>query len=187
MKLEREFMCEDKADSEDIDHLLSELMQMYGTELTTLAYSYTKNVETAKDIVQTVFIKCYQKLNTFQGKASIKTWLYRITINQCKDYLRSSYFRRVIPFGMRIKDNLESGNNTEEIVLRNNTKLQIEECIKRLSSKYRDVLILYYVQELSIKEIVQVLGISNNTVKTRLRRAKEKLLPIIYEEDMFND
>jgi RNA polymerase sigma-70 factor, ECF subfamily len=187
VKSEGEITYEEITYGEDLENLLKELMQIYGTELTILAYSYTKNSEVAKDIVQTVFIKCYKKLNSFQGKASIKTWLYRITINQCKDYLRSSYFRRVIPIGTMLKDNLESSNSTEEIILRNNMKLQIEECIGRLSSKYRDVLFLYYFQELSINEIAQVLRISVNTVKTRLRRAKEKLLPIMHGEDMFYD
>ncbi|WP_078431776.1 sigma-70 family RNA polymerase sigma factor [Metabacillus halosaccharovorans] len=172
--------------ADDLDLILNELMEQHGTELTRLAFTYTKNAETAKDIVQNVFIKCYKNLHTFKGNATIKTWLYSITINQCKDYLRSSYFRRVVPIGMRHTDNPKS-SSTEKIVLQNNTKQQVDECINKLSAKYKDVIYLYYVQELSLKETGAILGLSIDTVKTRLRRAKEKLKPILQKEDVFYD
>ena len=177
-----DYACED-----DLDLILNELMVKYGNELTRLAYTYTKDVETTKDIVQNVYIKCYKKLHTFKGISSMKTWLYSITINQCKDYLRSSYFRRVIPIGIMKTDNLEKSNSTEKLVLQNNTKQQVDECINKLSPKYKDVIYLYYVQELSLKEIAAILGLSIDTAKTRLRRAKEKLQPILKKEDVFYD
>lgn len=175
------------ASADDLDLILTELMVQYGTDLTTLAYTYTNNTEAAKDIVQNVYIKCYKKLHTFKGQSSIKTWLFRITINQCKDYLRSSYFRRVIPTGMKPREEIEERNSTEKVVLRKNMKKQIQECINKLPTKYKDSIYLYYVQELSLKETADILGVPIDTVKTRLRRAKEKLLPLLNEEDMFYD
>lgn len=72
----------------ELDELLEEIVILYGDELTRLAYTYVKDSETAKDIVQTVFIKCYTHLKTFKGEAKLKTWLYRITINKCKDHVK---------------------------------------------------------------------------------------------------
>lgn len=67
----------------------------YGNELVRLAFSYVKDAEIAKDMVQNSFIKCYKNMESFQFDAQIKTWLYRITINECKDYLKSWNYKMV--------------------------------------------------------------------------------------------
>lgn len=67
----------------------------YGNELVRLAFSYVKDTESAKDMVQNTFIKCYKNLDSFRFDAQIKTWLYRITINECKDYLKSWNYKMV--------------------------------------------------------------------------------------------
>ena len=73
------------------------LMRQYGNDVLRTAYMYVKDVHTAEDIFQDVFIKVNQKLSTFEGNSSIKTWIIRITINTCKDYLKSAWNRRVVP------------------------------------------------------------------------------------------
>ncbi|MFE8700459.1 sigma-70 family RNA polymerase sigma factor [Cytobacillus sp. FJAT-54145] len=174
-------------DIEDLDALLEEIMVTYGTELGILAFSYVKNVETAKDIVQNVFIKCYYNLKSFRRNSTIKTWLYRITINECKDHLRSSFFRRVIPSGF-IKDQTASTIGTPESTFfeKENRESLINAVIK-LPAKYREVIFLFYIQELSQKEIADVLGITINTLKTRLRRAKSNLNLILLKEGLSNE
>ena len=71
------------------------MMIDYGNELVRLAFSYVKDAEIAKDMVQNTFIKCYKNLESFRFDAQIKTWLYRITINECKDYLKSWNYKMV--------------------------------------------------------------------------------------------
>src|SRR5690625_3225553 len=75
--------------------MLEKIMIEHGSDLLRLAFSYVKHRETTKDMVQSTFIKCYENLDNFRFESSIKTWLYRITINQCKDYLKSWHFRKV--------------------------------------------------------------------------------------------
>ena len=82
-------------DREEKDYVLDKIMIEYGNELVRLAFSYVKDAEIAKDIVQNTFVKCYKKLDSFRFDAQIKTWLYRITINECKDYLKSWHYKMV--------------------------------------------------------------------------------------------
>ena len=74
---------------------LESLMRTYGNDVLRMAYSYVKDYDTAEDIFQEVFIKVNANLAAFRGESSIKTWLLRITVNACKDYLKSAYSRRV--------------------------------------------------------------------------------------------
>ncbi|HCM12115.1 MAG TPA: hypothetical protein DHW85_02920, partial [Lachnospiraceae bacterium] len=76
---------------------IENLIRQYGNDVLRTAYMYVKDSHTAEDIFQEVFIKVNQKLSTFEGNSSIKTWIIRITINTCKDYLKSAWNRRVIP------------------------------------------------------------------------------------------
>ena len=76
-------------DREEKAYVLEKIMIEYGNELVRLAFSYVKDAEIAKDIVQNTFVKCYKNLDSFRFDAQIKTWLYRITIKEYKDYLKS--------------------------------------------------------------------------------------------------
>jgi RNA polymerase sigma-70 factor, ECF subfamily len=154
---------------------LSELMDDYGDVITRLAYSYVRNMATAEDIAQTTFIKCYQHSSTFRGDSSIKTWLYKITINSCKDYLRSSYFKRILPSDLIQKLVRSPVVSTESVYLNNFESNFLVECIFALPYKYREVIVLYYYDDLKIKEMEEILKLNGNTIKTRLRKAKKML------------
>lgn len=166
---------------EDLEVILEEIMITYGDELTRLAFTYVKDIETAKDIVQTVFLKCYTHLGTFKGDSKLKTWLYRITINKCKDYVRSSYFRRFQLFDKHTESKTKL--STEEEVIKLTTQIEVKKVVLSLSSKYSEVLLLYYYEDLAMEEIADILQISRNTVKTRLRRGREKLISLLDKED----
>jgi RNA polymerase sigma factor (sigma-70 family) len=71
------------------------LMEEYGDMVIRLAFTYVKQKQLAEDISQEVFISCYKNLTTFQNKSSYKTWIYRITVNKCKDLLRSWSFKNL--------------------------------------------------------------------------------------------
>jgi RNA polymerase sigma factor (sigma-70 family) len=154
---------------------LSWLMEEYGDLVVRLAFTYVKQKQLAEDISQEVFISCYKNLETFQNKASYKTWLYRITVNKCKDYFRSwsyrnisyhDFFRLIFPSG---------GQSVEASILEGEEKEIIFEKVLALPIKLREVIILQYYEELTVNEISELLGINSNTVKTRLHRAKKLL------------
>lgn len=164
-----------------IDAVIEELMTEYGTELTSLAFSYVKDAAQAKDIVQMVFISCYQNLHKFRGESSVKTWLYRITINQCKDYLKSSYFRRIFPFAKQEKED-HTEINPEVNLLHKDRETRVKRIVLSLSPKYKEIIFLYYYKDFSVEEISAILKISANTVKTRLTRGRERLKKLLEEE-----
>ncbi|MBN8201443.1 sigma-70 family RNA polymerase sigma factor [Bacillus sp. NTK034] len=167
----------------DPDIVMTYIMKQYGTELSVLAYSYIRDLEASKDIVQNVFIKCYTHLDTFEGRSSIKTWLYRITINQCKDYLRSHYLKRIFLFG-QIKEEVTK-QSPETITLQKLDEEQVINHMMTLSKKYREVLVLRFIHSLEVREIAEVLNIPAETVKTRIRRGKNLLKPILKEEFLY--
>lgn len=171
-------------DREEKDFLLEKIMIDYGNELVRLAFSYVNDAEIAKDLVQNTFIKCYKKLESFRFDAQIKTWLYRITINECKDYLKSWHYKMV-----RVKSFINETTksiipSTEKTVIENYNKEEIKDMIFSLPKVYREVVYLYYYDSLTSEEIASVLGISVNTVKTRLRRAKQRLGSLIKEAEV---
>ena len=171
-------------DREEKDFLLEKIMIDYGNELVRLAFSYVKDAEIAKDLVQNTFIKCYKNLESFRFDAQIKTWLYRITINECKDYLKSWHYKMV-----RVKSFINETTksiipSTEKTVIENYNKEEIKDTIFSLPKVYREVVYLYYYDSLTSEEIASVLGISVNTVKTRLRRAKQRLGSLIKEAEV---
>lgn len=164
---------------------LSWLMEEYGDMVVRLAFTYVKQKQLAEDISQEVFISCYKSLETFQHKASYKTWLYRITVNKCKDYFRSwsyknilyqDFFRSIFPTG---------GQSVESEILEGEEKEIIFEQVLALPIKLREVIILQYYEELSVNEISELLGIKSNTVKTRLHRAKKLLQSSLKERHSY--
>jgi RNA polymerase sigma factor (sigma-70 family) len=154
---------------------LSWLMDEYGDMVVRLAFTYVKQKQVAEDISQEVFISCYKGLETFQNKASYKTWLYRITVNKCKDYFRSwsyrnihyqDFFRTIFPSGEK---------SVESKIVNKEERELIFEKVLELPIKLREVIILQYYEELTVNEISELLGLNSNTVKTRLHRAKKLL------------
>jgi RNA polymerase sigma factor (sigma-70 family) len=157
------------------EELLHSFMKEYGDMVIRLAYTYVKQKELAEDISQEVFISCYKNLETFQNRSSIKTWLYQITVNKCKDHFRSWSYRN-ISYRNLIFSVFENGDKSvESSIVDKENQGMIFDKVMSLPVKYREVIILQYYEELSINEISYLLGINPNTVKTRLHRAKNLL------------
>ncbi|MGM0843917.1 MAG: sigma-70 family RNA polymerase sigma factor [Bacillota bacterium] len=150
-----------------------DIFNEYSDDVYKLAFTYVKRKDIAEDLVQEVFVKVYKNLDKFQSNSSIKTWIISIAINQCKDYLRSAYYRYIY-LSEKISFMAKGGTKTpEELVLEEFGKHLLTKDVLSLPVKYREVIILYYFQELKIKEITDVLNVNENTIKSRLSRAKE--------------
>lgn len=150
------------------------LIREYGNDVLRTAYMYVKDSHLAEDIFQDVFIKVNQKMHTFKGNSSIKTWIIRITINTCKDYLKSAWNKRVVPISEYEENTLSSTEDFTAIEKAEESKM-IRNVIMDLPEKYKDVLLLVYYQEMTIGEAASVLRIPEGTAKSRLSRAKDKL------------
>jgi len=158
---------------------LENFIYEHGEELLRLAYTYVKKHEVAEDIVQDVLLKAYEQHDQFLGKASYKTYLYRMTINRCYDYFRSWSYRNTILTDQLTKI-MKNPQRSDQIDNENPT--YVGECILKLPVKYREVLILYYYKDFTQEEIAELLSISVNTVKTRMVRGRERLKKLLKEE-----
>ena len=170
-------------DREEKDFLLERIMIEYGNELVRLAFYYVKDAEVAKDLVQNTFIKCYKNLESFRFDAQIKTWLYRITINECKDYLKSWYAKHVAAASDDIFTQTQSADCVEAQIVQQEQDDELVRAVLALPIKYREVIYLCYYEEQSMKEIADILQLNESTVKTRLRTAKQLLKKRLEREE----
>ncbi|TET25795.1 MAG: sigma-70 family RNA polymerase sigma factor [Candidatus Aminicenantes bacterium] len=159
------------------------LVRKYKTTVYNTIYSIIGNAQEADDIAQEVFLKVYTKADSFKGKSSFSTWLYRITVNRCVDELRRRK-NKIISYEtefnqeekLKLKDVLASRENDITEKLRQK-ELQdiIQKAMNSLPEKYRIILTLKEIEGLSYKEISQIMKISLAKVKIWLFRARQKL------------
>lgn len=158
--------------------ILEKIIDEHAEHLLRLAYFYVKNRQTAEDIVQEVFIKFAEQ--SYEERGQLRAYLSTITINKCKDYLKSWHYKKVTLqeklFPMCSKAHKDALVEAEE-------RSQIGAVILELPLQYREPILLYYFEEMKVVEIASVLGIPENTVKTRLRRAREALKPLLKQEE----
>ncbi|WP_110113851.1 sigma-70 family RNA polymerase sigma factor [Bacillus sp. CGMCC 1.16541] len=159
----------------DEETVLNEIMTLYGQDILQLVYSYVKNHAVAEDLTQEIFVKCYRSLHTYEQKASLRTWLWRIAINHCKDYLRSWHYRKMQLTEMSFFSSKATTDTPEDEMIQQDEDATLSEAVLTLPLKYREVVYLFYFEERSIKEIEEMTGVKQGTIKTRLRRAKELL------------
>jgi RNA polymerase sigma-70 factor, ECF subfamily len=158
----------------DKDELLERAMDEYGQAVLYMAYSYVKDHGLAEDIAQEVFVKFYGKMDSFRGESSLKTWLMRITINQCKDYLKRWDTRKIL-FTNKVSELIQEHGNPESKAIDGEKRSELHLKLLKLPVKYREVLFLHYYQELKVNEMAEVLELNPSTVKTRLKVGRERL------------
>ncbi|WP_332646761.1 RNA polymerase sigma factor [Lysinibacillus sp. 54212] len=154
---------------------IEELIYTYSDYLYRVAFIYTKDERAAEEVVQDVFFNFYRKRDQYNGTASLKTYLTKMTINRSYDYLRS-WKRAKWVFSERFK---ESTEGTEAKYIRCEERGEITRAVLTLPVKYREVLLLYYYEDFSVKEIAVFLNSPESTIKTRLQRAREKLKQVL--------
>ncbi|MEQ6377020.1 sigma-70 family RNA polymerase sigma factor [Bacillaceae bacterium S4-13-56] len=168
------------------DDILEVIMNEYGPDLMKLAYTYVHDWAKAEDLVQDVFITSYEKLTSFRGESSLKTWLHRVTINKCKDSLKSWSFRNIRSgFDEYYQSTRSTTPTPEQDLIKKDEDSFLADCIMKLPMKYREVILLYYYSELDTEEIAAALKVNSKTIRTRMRRARN-LLKDMYEEAGIN-
>lgn len=160
------------------EQAFQESMQIHSDYLLRIAYLYVKDWQVAEDIVQDTFLTYYVKFEQFEERASLKTYLVRIVINKCKDYLKSWAYRK-----QQLTNRFFQTKTDPQKVLQQAERLDIAEAILQLPIPLREVIIHYYYDELSVLEVAALLGISDNTVKTRMRRARQLLKESLAEDE----
>lgn len=160
---------------ENSDELIDEIMKRHGSEILKLVFSYVNNKTIAEDLTQDIFVKCYKSIHTYNRKAKFRTWLWRIAINHCKDYLKSWYNKNVVVIENTASSTWTEKDLVEKVVIQKDDDIHLVNTVMDLPIKYREVIYLYYFEGLTIKEISLLLDVKGNTVKSRMKRAKEIL------------
>ena len=163
--------------AQDPNHESERLVLQYQQPLLRTCFLYLRDRTLAEDAVQETFLKAYRSLASFRGECSEKTWLMKIAMNTCCDLRRAHRLRSIDP--RRIPELLPQAAEPfapaeEELVTQ----------VIQLPRKLREVILLYYYQDMTVTEIAVSLGISQSSVSGRLKRARGKLRTLLEGRDI---
>ncbi|KEK22188.1 RNA polymerase sigma factor [Bacillus gaemokensis] len=163
---------------DEIDYVI----RTHWQDVWNYSFIITKDTHLSDDITQDVFIKVFNKWDSFRNESSVKTWLLKITRNTALNYLKSSYFKRIslVSFFKNDKDY----PSAEKQFFQKENMDEVWDIVLNLPKKHREVLILDAKYELSYDEIAETLGVSIGTVKSRLHRARARVSKILAEDEL---
>ncbi len=160
-----------------------EVIERWNTDVINLAYKMTGDREEARDIAQHAFLKAYQGREGFAGQAAIGTWLYRITVNLCRDRIRANQVRRRFMRGQKERAGSALPPKRDESHEQHESVRQVAAAVAALPENEREVVVLKHYHGLSCPEISDVLGTPYSTVKSRLNQALQKLRQRLQDTD----
>ena len=147
------------------------LVDAYADMILRISYQYLKQTSDAEDICQTVFLKYLSGNRAFDSAEHEKAWIIRTTINTCKDYVKSSFFRRTVPL-----------EEAAAIAAPQVPNAEILDAVKTLPRNYRISIYLYYYEGYSAREIGAILRKSEETIAQYLSRGRKKLKQALTRE-----
>ena len=182
-----------KPEAEFIDRLkrgeaaaFEELVSERSGEIYGLLFRLTENSEEARDLTQETFLRAFQSIDRFRGDADLRTWIYRIAINQARNRWR--WWRRwrrdsTVSLDANIGQSNQSvgatlaepSHNPEQQTLAHERELALRSALRRLGRAYRETVILRDIEGFSYEDIAVTLGINVGTVKSRLARGRQEL------------
>jgi RNA polymerase sigma-70 factor (ECF subfamily) len=160
------------------------LIQRFEQPVYSLVSRLVDNPADASDVTQEVFLKVFRKVDGFRAESSLKTWIYRIAVNEARNQRRWFMRHRAKETGLEPAQSdaqgpqdwlADPGRSPYQAALDGETSALIEAALKQVSSNYRAAIVLREVEDLSYEEIAQVLEVSLGTVKSRILRGRESL------------
>lgn len=164
-------------------NLYAVLYDRFSSLVYNKCYGFSTNKQEAEDLTHDVFVRLFLKLDTFKGKSKFSTWLYSFTYNFCVNYVNRDLHKKNQK-NMVVREEIKEVNEYDEIDDNSLFELKASKLAKALNAidlSDKNILLMKYQDDLTIKEIQQVIGIGESAVKMRLKRAKEKLI-LIYQE-----
>jgi RNA polymerase sigma-70 factor, ECF subfamily len=160
-----------------------EIVERYQTKVFSIIHGIVRQRNDVEDIAQQVFAKVYLSLGSFDFRSSLITWIYKITVNECFDYLRKRKVRKLVYESDLSEDEVRRVENSEPRIDRqlpaDSTLAQRDYVIKllsRVSEEERMLLMLKEVEGYSVEELAARTGMNENTIKVKLFRARQKLV-----------
>jgi len=167
-------------------------VRSYGARMLATARRLLGNEDDAHDAVQQAFISAFKSIASFNGDATLSTWLHRIVVNAAFMQLRSRRRRPELPIedllprfddaGRWVEESEYTGWVDEHPIHRRETRQMVRRCIDQLPEIYRSVLLLRDIEDLDTAEVATMLAISSNAIKIRVHRARQALKSLIERE-----
>ena len=156
------------------------LVEKYKVMVFSLAMKMLKSREEAEEISQDTFIKAYKNLSKFKGDSKFSTWLYKIAYRNCLDNLKKNKekYQLDIIDEITIKK-IHSTDTILEEISQKERAILMKDCLNKLPEEERTLLWMFYYDELSLKEIIEITELSESNLKVRLHRARKRLLTIV--------
>lgn len=159
------------------DAALAGILQAYRRKVFGLAYSFVRNRESAEDVAQEVFIRVWRALPSFDGRASLSTWIYTIARNASLSALRDRRHEEPLAEAeatTALETQLQAQVDTDPVES-SAERAALLRLVDQLPDRQRQVVLLYYMQEQSLEEVATMLAMPMGTVKTLLHRARQRL------------
>jgi RNA polymerase sigma-70 factor, ECF subfamily len=160
-----------------------EIVERYQSKVFSIIHGIIRQRNDIEDIAQQVFSKVYFSLRNFDFRSSLITWIYKITVNECFDYLRKKKVRKLVYESDLSEDEARRVENTEPAVDRQVPVDQnlarrdyVVKLLTRVSEEERTLLMLKEVEGRSVEELAEMTGMNENTIKVKLFRARQKLV-----------
>jgi RNA polymerase sigma-70 factor, ECF subfamily len=160
-----------------------EIVERYQAKVFSIIYGILRNRNDAEDIAQQVFAKIYFSIQNFDFRSSLLTWIYKITVNECYDYLRKKRVRKLVyesdfseEDALKMENTgsaVQGGPAVDETLARRDLVIKL---LARLSEEDRNLILLKEVEGHSVEELSGMTGMNENTIKVKLFRARQKLL-----------
>ena len=158
------------------------LVDAYKDMVFSLAFKMTKNREEAEEVSQDTFIKAFKNLNKFKGDSKFSTWLYRIGYHACLDAIKKNKnHNNSLEINEITFNKIQSVDTILQGIERKERAKVINDCLLKLPEEERSLIWMFYFDELSLKEIIEVTQIPEANLKVKLHRARKKLLAIVKE------
>lgn len=166
--------------------VIETLVQTYYDDLLRLSLSILKDEAEAEDATQETFVKAALHLHSFQGNASIKTWLFAIGVNQCRQMLRKRKRRQGLSQKLQqLTDRFIGQPTPEQLYAHSEANETIWTAVAQLKEKHRLPIILHYVHNLTTHEIAEILETRPGTIQSRLHYGRKKLHACLKQSDFF--
>jgi RNA polymerase sigma-70 factor (ECF subfamily) len=160
-----------------------EVVERYQSKVFSVIYGILRNHNDAEDIAQQVFAKVYFSIGNFDFRSSVLTWIYKITVNECYDYLRKKKVRKLVyesDFSAEDAKRLEASEPATDQQPGIDTRLAnrdlVMQLLDKVSAEDRNLILLKEVEGHSVEELAGLTGLNENTVKVKLFRTRQKLL-----------
>lgn len=152
------------------------VVEKYGDRLLKVCYMILKDIHLSQDIVQEVFIQIFNNIDSFKGNSSLYTWIYKIAINRCRNVLKKESRMYVTD---EVYLDIDSCNDDID---KNINMIVLKDIILKLKPNYREVITLYYLEDMSLNDISEVTGENENTIKTWLLRGRNLIKNYMIKE-----